>query len=76
MTTPHTNDSLELLHADLAQANMAPTWVYVSEFVAAAPRVSYRPWLWRWDNIIPLLMRAGDLIQRRIEAPSAGPWSM
>jgi gentisate 1,2-dioxygenase len=62
MTTARTNDSLELLHADLAQANMAPTWVYVSEFVAASPRVSYRPWLWRWDNVIPLLMRAGDLI--------------
>lgn len=56
------NDSLEHLHVDLARANMAPTWKYVSEFVAREPRVSYRPWLWRWDDIIPLLMRAGDLI--------------
>jgi gentisate 1,2-dioxygenase len=56
------NDSLELLHADMAAANMAPTWVHVSEFVSKTPNVSYRPWLWRWDNVIPLLMRAGDLI--------------
>lgn len=56
------NDSLDLLHADMAQANMAPTWVHVSEFVAKTPNVSYRPWLWRWDDVIPLLMRAGDLI--------------
>lgn len=41
---------------------MAPTWKYVSEFVAREPRVSYRPWLWRWDDVLPLLMRAGDLI--------------
>jgi gentisate 1,2-dioxygenase len=56
------NDSLDLLHADLAAAHMAPTWVHVSEFVAAEPRVSYRPWLWHWDDVIPLLERAGDLI--------------
>lgn len=56
------NDSLDLLHEDLAAANMAPTWVHVSEFVAASPNVSYRPFLWRWDDVIPLLMRAGDLI--------------
>jgi gentisate 1,2-dioxygenase len=56
------NDSLDLLHADLAAAYMAPTWVHVSEFVAVEPRVGYRPWLWRWDTVIPLLERAGDLI--------------
>ncbi|MGN6461962.1 MAG: 5-aminosalicylate 1,2-dioxygenase [Pseudolabrys sp.] len=56
------NDSLDLLHDDLAAAHMAPTWKYVSEFVSREPRTSYRPWLWRWDDIIPLLMRAGDLI--------------
>jgi gentisate 1,2-dioxygenase len=56
------NDSLELLHADMARANMAPTWVHVSEFVSKTPTVSYRPWMWRWDDVIPLLMRAGDLI--------------
>jgi len=53
---------LETLHEDLAAANMAPTWKYVSEFVAKEPRVSFRPWLWRWDDVIPLLMRSGDLI--------------
>jgi gentisate 1,2-dioxygenase len=56
------NDSLELLHRDLAAGHLAPTWKYVSEFVSREPRVSYRPWLWRWDDVLPLLMRAGDLI--------------
>lgn len=56
------NDSLDQLHADLEAANLAPTWLYVSEFVSKQPRVSYRPWLWRWGNVLPLLMRAGDLV--------------
>lgn len=56
------NDSLDQLHADLASGNLAPTWKYVADFVAKEPRVSYRPWLWRWNDVLPLLMRAGDLI--------------
>lgn len=59
---PLSNDSLEQLHADLALANMAPTWKYVADFVAREPRVSYRPWLWKWRDILPLLMRSGDLV--------------
>ncbi|MEC9268319.1 MAG: cupin domain-containing protein [Pseudomonadota bacterium] len=56
------NDSLDLLHEDMRAANMAPTWKYISDFVTKEPRTSYRPWLWRWNDVIPLLMRAGDLI--------------
>ena len=53
---------LDALHEDMARANMAPTWKYVSDFVAKEPRVGFRPWLWRWNDVLPLLMRAGDLI--------------
>src|SRR5262249_23947214 len=56
------NDSLELLHTDMARAHMAPTWVHLSEFVAKEPRVSYRPFLWKWRDVVPLLRCAGDLI--------------
>ena len=56
------HQALEALHQDMAAANMAPTWKYVSDFVAKEPRVGFRPWLWRWDDVLPLLMRAGDLI--------------
>jgi gentisate 1,2-dioxygenase len=53
---------LEVLHEDMRRANMAPTWKYVSEFVAKSPRVSYRPFIWKWGDIEPLIMRSGDLI--------------
>lgn len=56
------NDSLDLLHEDMRRANMVPTWKYISEFVSREPRQSYRPWLWKWGNVLPLLERAGDLI--------------
>ncbi|HWK60575.1 MAG TPA: cupin domain-containing protein [Eoetvoesiella sp.] len=55
-------DSLERLHEDLEAANMAPTWKYISSFISKSPRVGYRPWLWKWDEVIPLLMRSGELI--------------
>lgn len=58
----HYQSALEALHVDMRRANMAPTWKYVSDFVAKEPRVGFRPWLWRWGDVLPLLMRAGDLI--------------
>ncbi len=63
ITTPApVADSLDRLHDDMDRANLAPTWKYVSEFVARSPRVAYRPFLWKWDDVVSHLMRAGDLI--------------
>lgn len=59
---PPAGDTLDRLHADMARANLAPTWKYVSEFVSREPRVSYRPWLWKWDAVMGHLARAGELI--------------
>ncbi|NYT68212.1 5-aminosalicylate 1,2-dioxygenase [Pusillimonas noertemannii] len=55
-------DALETLHQELEAAYMAPTWKYISSFISKTPKVNYRPWLWKWDDVIPLLMRAGQLI--------------
>ncbi len=56
------SDSLDSLHTDMEAAHMAPTWKYISSFITREPNVSYRPWLWKWDDVIPLLLRAGKLI--------------
>ncbi len=55
-------DTLDKLHDDMEQAHMAPTWKYISSFISKTPKATYRPWLWKWDDVIPLLMRAGQLI--------------
>lgn len=62
MSTFETTPALEALHEAMAAANMAPTWKYVSEFVARQPRVHYRPFLWRWADVLPLVQRSGELI--------------
>lgn len=55
-------DTLDRLHEDMEKARLVPTWKYVSEFVSAKPRVTYRPYLWRWDDVLQYLHRAGELI--------------
>lgn len=55
-------EGLERLHEELAAANMAPTWKYVSEFVSREPRTHYRPWIWKWNDVVPLLMRSAGFI--------------
>jgi gentisate 1,2-dioxygenase len=39
-----------------------PTWKYVSEFVPVQPKVTYRPFMWQWDDVMHYLRRAGELI--------------
>ena len=53
---------LEQLHDDMEKACLVPTWKYVSEFVSVKPKVTYRPYLWRWGEVLTYLRRAGDLI--------------
>ena len=55
-------DTLDRLHEDMESARLVPTWKYVSEFVPAKPRVTYRPWMWHWDEVMHYLRRAGELI--------------
>jgi len=62
MDTSAYDQALNALHEDMRKRNMAPTWKYIADFVSKEPRTSYRPWLWKWDDIVPLVMRSGDLI--------------
>ena len=55
-------DTLDQLHADMEVARLVPTWKYVSEFVPVKPKVTYRPYLWHWDDVMQYLYRAGELI--------------
>ncbi len=55
-------DTLDRLHEDMEKARLIPTWKYVSEFVPVKPNVTYRPYLWRWDDVLQYLYRAGELI--------------
>ncbi len=53
---------LETLHRDMAAKNMAPTWKYIPDFVSKEPKPPFRPWLWKWADVLPLVERSGQLI--------------
>lgn len=55
-------DSLDRLHEDMERAHLIPTWKYISGLIPAQPSVTYRPYLWRWDEVLRHLYRAGKLI--------------
>jgi gentisate 1,2-dioxygenase len=57
-----TQDTLDRLHEDMERARLVPTWKYVSEFVPVKPKVTYRPYMWDWDEVMVYLRRAGELI--------------
>ena len=60
---PATGDSaLDQLHGELADAYVIPTWIFAPQIVGQQPAVGYRPYLWKWQRMHELLMRAGELI--------------
>ena len=56
------DDSRESLYADLTPNALAALWRSLHELVPSQPRTQFLPWLWRYDDIRPLLLRAGALI--------------
>lgn len=62
MTTVAAPDSIDRLHAEMAEANLAPTWHFAPTFVSRSPKVSYRPFLWKWNDVIGYMKRAAELV--------------
>ena len=59
---PQAADSLEKLFADAGSAATAPLWTMMQAMVPPSPAPKAVPHLWRWDELRPLLDRAGTLI--------------
>ncbi len=59
---PTGDGALDRLHEELAQAHVIPTWIYAPDIVGRAPDPGYRPYLWKWQRMHELLMRAGELV--------------
>ncbi|MBV8149983.1 MAG: cupin domain-containing protein [Candidatus Eremiobacteraeota bacterium] len=56
------SDSLENLFAEAGQAATAPLWTVMHEMVPPEPNPKAVPHVWRYDELRPLLGRAGRLI--------------
>ncbi len=47
---------------DISQKNLTPLWEVLASLVTPVPRSPLRPWLWRYADIGPDVLRAGQLI--------------
>src|SRR5207244_10558542 len=54
-------DSLELLDREMAGKHLLGFWRW-DEVVLPHPKTSVQAHLWRWDDVYPCLVRAGELV--------------
>jgi|CXWL01.1.fsa_nt_gi gentisate 1,2-dioxygenase len=59
---PTISPELEALHARLEQQNAAPLWEVLAKLVPPEPEPAIVPARWRYNDLRPLLMEAGQLI--------------
>ena len=56
------NDSLPELYTDLKSHNAGPLWINLKDVNRGEPSPKAAACLWKYDEMRPLLMRAGDLV--------------
>jgi len=60
------DDTAELardaLYGALAATDLQPLWTQAATLMPYAPAPETLPWLWRWQTVLPLAERAGQLI--------------
>ncbi len=50
------------LYGALAATDLQPLWTQAATLMPSQPAPETRPWLWRWQTVLPLAERAGQLI--------------
>jgi gentisate 1,2-dioxygenase len=61
-TSPATTPDRQEFYGELASRSLAPLWTALHDLVPREPRSAFRPASWRYADIRPLLLRAGELI--------------
>src|SRR5439155_1329870 len=61
----HVEDTpeLEAYYQELESANLAPLWTTLATSMPNEPQPKARPFLWRYGDVRPRLLRAGDLVR-------------
>ncbi len=55
-------NDIDALYDDLAANDLQPLWTQAKELVPFQPKPATLPWLWRWETLLSLAQRAGDLV--------------
>jgi len=62
MTEGPLSPELEQLYADFEAKNLSPLWTQMDEVMDITPVSKAVPWLWRWNDLLPLAARSGELV--------------
>jgi len=60
--TPEQQHDVERLYADFDAEHLMPLWTQRDELMPESPEPKAIPFVWRWDRLLPLAERAGDLV--------------
>ena len=64
-TKPETTSERRAFYERLAQRSAAPLWEVLGDLIPAEPQTRCVPVLWRYDELRPLLIEAGELLTAR-----------
>jgi gentisate 1,2-dioxygenase len=59
---PDRTPELEALYRGFESELLAPLWTEIGALMPAHPKPAALPHLWRWQNLLPMAERAGDLV--------------
>jgi len=62
MTRAEDDLALRRLYGDFEHAGLAPLWTQRAGLMPDVPTPAARPHRWRWEEILPLAVRAGELV--------------
>jgi len=60
--SPARAEALEAYYRDLSRYHAAPLWTVLHALLTPEPRPKALPYIWRWAEMRPQVLRAGDLI--------------
>ena len=75
---PTPTPALEELYRGFEKELLVPLWTEIGDLMPAHPQSKAQPHLWRWNDLLPLAQRAGELVpvgrggERRAIALAAG----
>lgn len=55
-------EALAGFYRSLSDYHLEPLWPIADQLIPLSPRPATIPWLWRWDSLLALAERAGELI--------------
>lgn len=58
---PAYSDELDELYRGFESELLIPLWTQIGDLMPAQPRSRAHAHAWRWDRLLPLAQRAGDL---------------